>query len=144
MDFPNYVGAVDGTNILILCLSQGIQEFLILEGYFSVVLKGIVEHQGHFTHIFAGWANSAHDTCIFHNSSLPQTMESGHYTPKVHSFFINTIVILPLITGDPAYNPFPHPLLALGYKALHGTDRPLKGALQLLPEQVLHACRVYL
>lgn len=67
------------------------------------LLQGIVNHEGHFTHIFTGWAGSTHNVCIICKSLLPQMMESGHYTPGVPSCIIGAIVILPLTIRDPAY-----------------------------------------
>lgn len=46
MGFPDYVGAVDGPQILILCLLQGAHEFISHKGFFSVVLQGVINHQG--------------------------------------------------------------------------------------------------
>uniref|UniRef100_A0A7M4ED63 DDE Tnp4 domain-containing protein n=1 Tax=Crocodylus porosus TaxID=8502 RepID=A0A7M4ED63_CROPO len=39
-------------------------------GFHSMVLQAIMDHQGMFMHMNAGWVGSTHDTCIFKNSSL--------------------------------------------------------------------------
>ncbi|KYO32666.1 hypothetical protein Y1Q_0007838 [Alligator mississippiensis] len=45
MGFPNCVGAMDGTQIPILCPAQGVQAFIHQKGYFSIILQGTVDHK---------------------------------------------------------------------------------------------------
>ncbi|XP_019371705.1 PREDICTED: uncharacterized protein LOC109296671 [Gavialis gangeticus] len=101
--FPNCVGAMDSTHIPIVCPPQGGQAFINRKGYYSVILQGVVDHRGRFTHIYAGWAGSAHDARVFRNSPLPNLMESGRYASGLPDCVIGDVVIPPLIIGNPAY-----------------------------------------
>lgn len=89
-----------GTHIPILCPAQATQAFLNCKGYFSIILQGIVDHWGHFTHIFATWEGSAHDAHIFCNSLLPRLMESRFYTPGLPDLIIGDVIISLVIIGD--------------------------------------------
>ncbi|KYO28507.1 hypothetical protein Y1Q_0006477 [Alligator mississippiensis] len=50
---------------------DGTQAIINCKGYFLVILQDIIDHQGHFTHIVTGWANSFQDACIFSSSPFP-------------------------------------------------------------------------
>ncbi|KYO22641.1 hypothetical protein Y1Q_0003157 [Alligator mississippiensis] len=103
MGFSNYVRAVDGTHILILCPAHAAQAFINCKGYFSVILIGIINHHSHFIHIFTSWVGSTYEVNIICNSLLPVLMEDRCYTPGVPNFIIGDAMILPSFIEDPSY-----------------------------------------
>ncbi|XP_025061758.1 protein ANTAGONIST OF LIKE HETEROCHROMATIN PROTEIN 1-like [Alligator sinensis] len=103
MGFPNCIGAIDGTHIPILCPPHRSSEYINKKGYFSIVLQGVVDHRGRFTHVTTGCAGKVHDARVFRNSSLVPLMRRGAFARGASSIEINGVTIPPLIIGDPAY-----------------------------------------
>lgn len=74
------------------------------QGFHSVMLQNVMDHQGTFTNISTGWAGSAHDACIFHNTALLALVDSGCFMPRVSDIQLGKVTVLPLLIGDPAYS----------------------------------------
>lgn len=57
--------------------------YLILhKGFFSVVLKAVMDHNRHFTNINTGWSGWVHTTHIFRNSRVSEMLEQGQFAPS--------------------------------------------------------------
>lgn len=97
MCFPNCIGALDSTHIPTVCSPQDGWAFFNHKGYILVILHGVVDHQGHFTHIYASWVGRPHSVRVFQNSLLPNLMESWPYTLRLPDCVIGNVV-----TPDPS------------------------------------------
>jgi len=70
-NLENVIGAIDGSHIPIE-KPDGKYAFRYInrKGYYSVILLGIVDHQGKFTYIYIGEPGSVHDACVLRKSRL--------------------------------------------------------------------------
>ncbi|CAM4660391.1 unnamed protein product [Lepidochelys olivacea] len=102
MGFPNCGGAVDGTHIPILAPEHEAGEYINHKGYFSIVVKALVDHKGRFTNINVGWPGKVHDTRIFRNSGLFQKLQEGTLFPD-QKITVGDVEMPIVILGDPAY-----------------------------------------
>nr|XP_022309101.1 putative nuclease HARBI1 [Crassostrea virginica] len=75
-DFPNVVGAIDGTLIPILGMSSDDEHvFVSRKGFHAINMQGIVTTDLKFTNIVCKYGGSAHDAYILANSCIPDIME---------------------------------------------------------------------
>jgi len=70
-NLENVIGAIDGSHIPIE-KPDGEYAFRYInrKGYYSVILLGIVDHQGKFTYIYIGEPGSVHDARVLQKSRL--------------------------------------------------------------------------
>ena len=101
-DFPQCVGAIDGSHIPIIAPKEHPLDYFNRKGYHSVLLQALIDHEYRFLDIYVGWAGSVHDARVLANSSLYNKCESGNFLPKWDRRLGNTNVPL-VILGDPAY-----------------------------------------
>lgn len=66
MNYPNWMGVINSTHIPLLFSPQGAIQFINYKGFSSIMLQGIVNHCGQFTHIFSSWVGNAHDFRAFY------------------------------------------------------------------------------
>lgn len=102
--FPNVIGAIDGTHIPIQ--SRGgpqAEVFRNRKGYFSLNVQVICDSQNRILDIVSRWPGSAHDSHMFRNSSIRHRFENGEFNGSV-------------LLGDSAYplsnylmTPIPNP-----------------------------------
>ena len=101
-DFPQCVGAIDGSHIPIIAPKDNPLDYYNRKGYHSVVLQALVDHNYKFLDVYVGWPGSVHDARVLANSGLYQRGENGLLTPN-WSRTLGGINIPLLILGDPAY-----------------------------------------
>uniref|UniRef100_A0A8C5S4P5 DDE Tnp4 domain-containing protein n=1 Tax=Laticauda laticaudata TaxID=8630 RepID=A0A8C5S4P5_LATLA len=53
--FPNCAGVVGTSHMPILCPPHQASEYVNTKGYYSMALQALVDHEGKFTHLSAGW-----------------------------------------------------------------------------------------
>lgn len=76
--FPNVLGAIDGTLIPIKC-PRGNEEHLYIsrKGFHCLNCQGIADADGKFLSIVAQWHGSAHDSCVWRSCHLRDEFEDG-------------------------------------------------------------------
>ena len=102
--FPQCIGAIDGTHIPVTPPRLHQEDYRNRKGWFSLNNQCVVDHQGLFLDVFAGFPGRAHDARVFANSPLsiaaerqrpkfpqrPRNIQRGGQVPLV-------------LIGDPAY-----------------------------------------
>ena len=68
--FPQCAGAVDGTHIPIVSLQECPADYYNRKGWHSILMQGVVDHQGHFIDVNIGWLGRVHDARVFAKSTL--------------------------------------------------------------------------
>ena len=111
------VGAVDGTHIPILSPQECPADYYNGKGWHSILMQGVVDHQGRFIDVYIGWPGRVHDARVFANSSLYQRGQSKTLLPDWKEMIAGRNVPLVLL-GDPAY-----PLLQWLMKAFPDNGR---------------------
>ncbi|XP_061185223.1 putative nuclease HARBI1 [Saccostrea echinata] len=76
--FPGVIGAVDGTHVRIIGPSLHENVYVNREGYNSLNVQGICDHQGRFINVVAKWPGSNHDSFIFRESDVGAFLETYH------------------------------------------------------------------
>ncbi|XP_062580377.1 putative nuclease HARBI1 isoform X2 [Saccostrea cucullata] len=75
-NFPNVVGAIDGTLIPIIGMSGDDEHvFVSRKGFHAINMQGIVTADLKFTNIVCKYGGATHDAFILANSSIPEMME---------------------------------------------------------------------
>ena len=115
--FPQCVGAVDGSHILIIAPPEYQTDYFNRNGWHSVILQGVVDPCYRFWDINVGWPGSVHDARVFGNTDLYKYGDNGHLFPNCKVRYHNVDVPL-LVIGDPAY-----PLLEWMMKPYSDTGR---------------------
>nr|XP_025038126.1 protein ALP1-like [Pelodiscus sinensis] len=100
LGFPNCGGAIDGTHIWFP--EHQAARFINRKGYCSVVLQGLVDHQGWFMDIYVEWSGRAHNARIFRHSGLCHRLEVGTYFPQ-QDFSVGAVRMPVCIVADAAY-----------------------------------------
>lgn len=72
-DFPDIVGAIDGSHIAIEAPSQYANSYFNRKKFHSVVLQAVCLDDLRFTDINVGWPGRVHDAKVLRNSSLWDT-----------------------------------------------------------------------
>ena len=80
--FPQCGGVIDGCHIPIEAPQQCPADYHNRKGWHSVILQGLVDHNGCFTDINVGWPGRVHDARVLHNSELFSKAESGSLFPQ--------------------------------------------------------------
>lgn len=102
MGVPNCAGVVGTTHMPILCPPHQAAEYVNTKGYYSMALQALVDHQGKFTHLSAGWPGKTHEAKIFNKSTLfTKGQEGTLFAPGTVE--INGIPVPRVILGGPAY-----------------------------------------
>lgn len=69
-NFPDVLGAIDGTHIKIRAPKENTDVHIHRKGYHSIVLQGVCREDLRFTQVLAGWPGSCHDARVLRNSYL--------------------------------------------------------------------------
>ena len=70
LGFLQCAGAVDGTHIRIVAPRECPVDCYCRKGWYSIILQGVVNYQGHFTEVYVGWPWRVHDARVFVNSPI--------------------------------------------------------------------------
>ena len=100
--FPQCAGAVDGTHIPILSPQECPVDYYNRKGWHSILMQGVVDHQGHFIDVYVGWPGRVHDARVFANSGLYQRGQNKTLLPDWKETIGSRNIPLVLL-GDPAY-----------------------------------------
>lgn len=104
--FPNVIGAIDGSHIPIMAPSEHENVFVNRKNFHSINIQAICDHQGKFVNMVTKWLGSTHDSFILRNSSIWDFMEAHQD--------------LGYILGDSAYPCRPWLMTPLRNPATHG------------------------
>ena len=101
LGFPQCVGAIDGP---IISPQECPADYYNSnrKGWHSIILQGLVDHNGLFMDIYVGWPGRVHDARVFSNSSLFRKGQEGSLLPN-STETIGQHEIPLVILGDPAY-----------------------------------------
>ena len=100
--FPQGVGAIDGTHILMLKLQQLPSDYYNHKGFYSVLMRAVSSSNGYFLAVNIGWPGKVHDARVLVSSSFSCKANRGQLFPNWKQT-INGIEVPLLILGDPAY-----------------------------------------
>ncbi|KAL1487935.1 hypothetical protein ABEB36_015318 [Hypothenemus hampei] len=114
--FPNVIGAVDGSHIKIDKPEQDPDSYLNRKGYYSIQMQVVCDRNCKIRDVFMGHPGSVHDSRVFRNSPLLQTLPE-----KCGQFFL---------LGDSGY-PLQKNLLTPFKDRGNLTDRQVNYNLQL-------------
>lgn len=103
LGFPNCVGAVDGSHILIRPPKDRAEHYYSRRYGYSIVLQGTTDHTGRFIHTEAGYSGRNHDAFIFRHTGIIKAMEAGMFVPGNPSITVQGIQVPPLLIADGAY-----------------------------------------
>ena len=101
-DFPNVVGAIDGSHIPIKAPMINHEDYFNRKRYYIFVVQGIVDVSGAYLSVSTGFPGSMHDAHILRLSNFYSLAEDKQIltTPCMD---LNGTQIRPLILGDSAY-----------------------------------------
>nr|XP_012235054.1 PREDICTED: LOW QUALITY PROTEIN: putative nuclease HARBI1 [Linepithema humile] len=111
-NFPNTIGAIDGTHINIPAPKENAEAYVNRKGRHSIQLQAVCNHRRLFTHIYVGNVGSVHDARLFRLSPIEEYINNAGKFPD------NTHLI-----GDAAYRLHQH-LLTPYTDNGHLTQRP--------------------
>ena len=101
-NFPQCLGAVDGSHIPIIAPCDSPTDYYNRKGFHSIVLQGLVDHQYRFLNVYIGWPGSDHDARILSNSEVYFKGEAGTLAPH-HTRIFSGVPVPVVILGDPGY-----------------------------------------
>ena len=101
-EFPQTVGAIDGTHIPILRPSDSASDYYNRKGYYSILMQAVVEFRGLFMDVNIGWPGKVHDARVFVNSSFFHKANNASLFPDWKRTMGGVSVPL-VVLGDPAY-----------------------------------------
>ena len=101
-DFPQIVGAIDGSHIPIKRPVEYPNDYYNRKSFHSLVLQGIADADGRFIHVSTGYAGSIHDARVLRLSFLPRKVDDGEILQSPVRRIARQNV-KPLLVGDPAY-----------------------------------------
>lgn len=77
-NFPNVIGAIDGTHIAIKSPKIGEEAFVNRKGVHTINVQAVCDADMKILDIVARWPGSSHDSFIWKNSSLHTLFENGY------------------------------------------------------------------
>ena len=97
-------GAVDGSHIPIIPPHDCPTDYFNRNGFYSIVLQALVDHENRFMNVNVGWTGSVyvHDARILSNSCLIEERQE-HFYPTQSVQILAGVPVPVVILGDPAY-----------------------------------------
>ena len=95
-DFPQTVGAIDGSHIPILKPVDCPSDYYNRKGFYSVIVQAVVDSRGLFIDVNIGWPGKVHDARVL---AFYSKCNSG----DCFANWKRSVDVPPLILGDPAY-----------------------------------------
>ena len=107
-NFPQCLGAIDGTHIPIKAPLIHHSDYYNRKCFHSVILQGVCDCC--LTDVFAGWPGRAHDSRVFSHSQMGKIITEGTLIPDDSNLsrVIDDHITEPFLIGDPAYPLFKH------------------------------------
>lgn len=104
-NFPQCLGAVDGTHIPIKAPQDHHCDYFNRKHYHSIILQGICDSECRITDVFTGWPGRSHDARVFSRSTIGGRVLKSTLVAGQNSLYrtINGQVIGPFLVGDAAY-----------------------------------------
>ncbi|XP_015754161.1 PREDICTED: putative nuclease HARBI1 [Acropora digitifera] len=101
-NFPNVVGAIDGTHMYIKAPKVNHKDYFNRKRRYSFVVQGVVDASGSYLSVSTGFPGSMHDARVLRLSNLfPLAEEKRILTMPCME--LDGIQVRPLILGDSAY-----------------------------------------
>ena len=75
------VGAVDGSHIPMVAPRLHAPDYYNRNGFYSIILQGVVSAKCLFWDFYIGWAGSLHDTNLWSRTAIGQYCEAGKLSP---------------------------------------------------------------
>ena len=80
--FAQAAGAIDGSHIPIVCPDESAPNYYNFKGYYSIIMKAMVDFCGLYMDVYIGWPGKVHDAHVFVNSSLYHKGKSATLLPN--------------------------------------------------------------
>lgn len=78
-EFPNVIGAVDGTHVRIICPHENEEQYVNRKNFHSINVQGICDANEKFTNIIAKYPGSVHDSRILRESRLADEFDQRQH-----------------------------------------------------------------
>ncbi|XP_050314811.1 putative nuclease HARBI1 [Anthonomus grandis grandis] len=76
--FPNNIGAIDGSHVKIDKPVNDPDSYINRKGYYSIQVQAVCNHQRKIIDCFIGYPGSVHDSRVYRNSPLKNTLEQKY------------------------------------------------------------------
>lgn len=100
--FPQVVGAVDGSHVLILKPRDSPSDYFNRKGFYSIIVQAVVDSHCKLIDITIGWPGKVHDARVLVNSTFYQCGMAGQLLPDWKRTIEGEEIPL-MNLGDPAY-----------------------------------------